>query len=45
LIHVDGETSYVRVDDLPANARLITTALSTPQAGMQLRDVANGTQP
>ena len=45
LIHVDGETSYVQVDDLPANARLITTALSTPQAGMQLRDVANGTQP
>ena len=40
LIHVDGETSYVRTNDLPPEARLITTALSTPQAGMQLRDVA-----
>jgi len=41
LIHVDGEMSYVRSDDLPANARLITTALSTPQSGMQLRDVGD----
>jgi len=39
LIHVDGETSYVQAHVLPAGARLITTALSTPQAGMQLRDV------
>ena len=40
LIHVDGETSYVHTNDMPDGARLITTALSTPQAGMQLRDVA-----
>jgi len=40
LVHVDGETSYVHADDMPEGARLITTALSTPQEGMQLRDVA-----
>jgi RND family efflux transporter MFP subunit len=39
LIHVDGETSYVQIQDLPGGARLITTALSTPQAGMQLNDI------
>jgi hypothetical protein len=39
LIHVDGETSYVRIENLPKGLLLITTALSTPQAGMQLRDV------
>lgn len=39
LIHVDGETSYVRIENLPMDLLLITTALSTPQAGMKLRDV------
>jgi RND family efflux transporter MFP subunit len=39
LIHVDGETSYVKIDTLSAQSRLITTALSTAQEGMQLRDV------
>jgi RND family efflux transporter MFP subunit len=39
LIHVDGETSYVKISPLPAQSRLITTALSTAQEGMQLRDV------
>jgi len=44
LVHVDGETSYVRAEELPDGARLITTALSTPQAGMQLRDVIDTNQ-
>ena len=39
LIHVDGETSYVKINPLPAQARLITSPLSTAQEGMQLRDV------
>ena len=39
LIHVDGETSYVKVNSLPAQSRLITTALSSAQEGMKLRDV------
>ena len=40
LVHVDNETSYVTSASIPKNARLITTALSTPQEGMKLRDVA-----
>lgn len=44
LLHVDGETSYVRAKRLPTGARLITTALSTPQSGMQLRDVLDDVQ-
>jgi hypothetical protein len=44
LVHVDGETSYVRAEGIPDGARLITTALSTPQAGMQLRDVIDTNQ-
>ena len=39
LVHVDGETSYVSVVDLDKDARLILTALSTPQDGMRLVDV------
>jgi RND family efflux transporter MFP subunit len=39
LIHVDGETSYVKINPLPAQSRLITSPLSTAQEGMQLRDV------
>ena len=39
LIHVDGETSYVKINPLPAQSRLITSPLSTAQGGMQLRDV------
>ena len=39
LIHVDGETSYVKIKTLPTKSRLITTALSTAQEGMRLRDV------
>ena len=41
LMHVDGETSYVRVKKLPEKSRLVTTALSTAQDGMRLRDVRN----
>jgi hypothetical protein len=40
LVHVDNETSYVTSAFIPQGARLITTALSTPQEGMKLRDVA-----
>ena len=40
LVHVDNETSYVTSASIPEGARLITTALSTPQEGMKLRDVA-----
>ena len=39
LVHVDGEISYVKITDFPANSKLITTALSIPQNGMPLRDV------
>ena len=39
LVHVDGETSYVSIVDLDKGARLILTALSTPQDGMRLVDV------
>ena len=40
LVHVDGETSYVTIDDLPQGARLILTALASPVEGMELRDLA-----
>ena len=40
LVHVDNEISYVTSASIPKGARLITTALSTPQEGMKLRDVA-----
>ena len=40
LTHVDGETSYVRIDALPDGARLILTALASPIEGMSLRDLA-----
>ena len=36
---MDGETSYVSIVDLDKGARLILTALSTPQDGMRLVDV------
>ena len=36
---MDGETSYVKIKNLPKKSRLITTALSTAQDGMRLRDV------
>jgi RND family efflux transporter MFP subunit len=39
LVHVDGETSYVTIDDLPHGARLILTALASPVEGMELRDL------
>jgi RND family efflux transporter MFP subunit len=40
LVHVDGETSFVRIEALPANARLILSELTSPVPGMELRDVA-----
>lgn len=38
--HVDGEITYVVVQDWPANTRLIRTSLSAPTPGMVLRDIA-----
>lgn len=38
--HVDGEITYVIVDDWPAETRLIRTSLSAASAGMPLRDIA-----
>ncbi|MEL6915393.1 MAG: efflux RND transporter periplasmic adaptor subunit [Pseudomonadota bacterium] len=38
LVHVDGETSYVRITELEPEDRLILTALNAPQPGEALRD-------
>jgi RND family efflux transporter MFP subunit len=40
LVHVDGETIYVRIEDMPPGARLILTELASPVPGLELRDVA-----
>ncbi|MGV8952575.1 MAG: efflux RND transporter periplasmic adaptor subunit [Cypionkella sp.] len=40
LVHVDRDTSFVRIDAVPDGARLILTALSSPVAGMALREVS-----
>lgn len=37
--HIDGEQSFVTIQHVAPNARLITTQLGTPINGMQLRDV------
>ncbi|MEJ6397398.1 efflux RND transporter periplasmic adaptor subunit [Yoonia sp. 208BN28-4] len=39
-IHVDGETTYVRIDDWPDDTRLIRTTLAGVTEGMPLRDVS-----
>lgn len=44
LSHVDGETSYVTIESLPAGARLILTALASPVEGTELRDVSDATR-
>ena len=41
LVHVDGETSFVRLTDLQAEDRLILTSLAAPQPGRALRDIAD----
>lgn len=43
VVHIDGETSYVRINDVPGGARLILTALASPAPGLTLRDVADVT--
>ncbi|MEM1373660.1 MAG: efflux RND transporter periplasmic adaptor subunit [Pseudomonadota bacterium] len=43
-VHVDGETSYVRVTGLQPDDRLILTTLSAPQEGVALRDVERDVQ-
>ncbi|MEL6689270.1 MAG: efflux RND transporter periplasmic adaptor subunit [Pseudomonadota bacterium] len=40
-VHVDGETSYVRITDLELGDRLIVTPLAAPQPGEALRDIAD----
>ncbi|MEM8818971.1 MAG: efflux RND transporter periplasmic adaptor subunit [Pseudomonadota bacterium] len=39
-VHVDGETTYVRVTDLRPEDRLVLTTLAAPQEGEALRDVS-----
>ncbi|SFS19996.1 efflux RND transporter periplasmic adaptor subunit [Yoonia litorea] len=41
LVHVDGETSFVRVENLDPDDRLILTSLAAPQPGKALRDIAD----
>ncbi len=41
LVHVDGETSFVRLTDLQPNDRLILTSLAAPQPGKALRDISD----
>jgi multidrug efflux pump subunit AcrA (membrane-fusion protein) len=41
LVHVDGETTYARIESVPDGARLILTDLTSPVAAMDLRDVAD----
>ncbi|MGR3513582.1 MAG: efflux RND transporter periplasmic adaptor subunit [Paracoccaceae bacterium] len=38
-VHVDGETTYVRITDLQTDDRLVLTTLSAPQEGEALRDM------
>ncbi len=38
-VHVDGETSYVKITELLPEDRLILTNLAAPQEGQVLRDV------
>jgi len=39
-VHVDGETTYVRVTGLAPDDRLVLTTLAAPQQGEALRDVS-----
>ena len=39
-VHVDGETTYVRITGLEPEDRLVLTTLAAPQEGEALRDVA-----
>ena len=43
LIHVDGEVSFVRIDDLLPDDRLILTSLAAPQPGKALRAIGDET--
>lgn len=38
-VHVDGETSFVRITDVQPEDRLILTPLAAPQPGQALRDI------
>ncbi|MEL6959905.1 MAG: efflux RND transporter periplasmic adaptor subunit [Pseudomonadota bacterium] len=42
-VHVDGETTYVRLTGLDPDDRLILTTLAAPQEGEALRDVGDET--
>ncbi|MGR3502175.1 efflux RND transporter periplasmic adaptor subunit [Pseudaestuariivita sp.] len=41
-VHVDGETTYVRITGLAPDDRLVLTTLAAPQEGEALRDVGAG---
>lgn len=41
LVHVDGETSFVRLTELRPDDRLILTTLAAPQPGKALRDISD----
>ena len=43
LVHVDGEVSFVRIDDLLPDDRLILTSLAAPQPGKALRAIGDET--
>ncbi|MEL6409952.1 MAG: efflux RND transporter periplasmic adaptor subunit [Pseudomonadota bacterium] len=40
-VHVDGETTYVRVTDLFPDDRLVLTSLAAPQLGEALKDISS----
>ena len=44
LVHVDGETSFVRITELRPDDRLILTTLAAPQPGEALQDVNGDVQ-
>ncbi|MEM8536492.1 MAG: efflux RND transporter periplasmic adaptor subunit [Pseudomonadota bacterium] len=44
LVHVDGETSFVAIDALQPDDRLVLTTLAAPQPGKILRDISEETR-
>ncbi len=44
-LHVDGEETFVQLDEMPANARIITSTVAAPVTGMALRDLSSSDGP
>lgn len=44
-LHVDGEETFVALADIPGDARIITSTIAAPVAGMALRDLASNDGP